>query len=195
MKHFKFGGIGLVVVIASLAASSPACAATLEVGGVAQNKAVAVSASLSSGTSMTFRNINGELVDTCTGSTLKFATETPFTAASVGGKVSSLTFTGCSHTTTVINPGKLSVAWTSGTNGSLTSAEAEVTIVSTFFGASAVCKSGVGSQFGTITGVKEGNANIDLNAKFTCGILSDVTVTGTYSVTSPSGLQGLGVVS
>jgi hypothetical protein len=99
-----------------------------------------------------------------------------------------LTFEECTHTTKVDANGSLSIAWTSGTNGNVTSSSAEVTVQSTFFGATALCKTGTGTKIGTATGVKEGSATIDINAAVNCGILGTASWTGTYSVTSPSGL-------
>ena len=140
MKYLKMLGLAAIAAMALMAfvGASAASATTLSVGGVTQNKSVSITATLKSGTSALLVDSAGSTTDTCTSSEVKGATETTFTGASVGGKISSLTFGGCSHTTKVIAPGTLSVAWTSGTNGTVTSAGAEVTVQSTVFGISAV---------------------------------------------------------
>jgi hypothetical protein len=179
-------------LIAMACVAGSASATTIELGGVAQNKSVPATGSLKAGTSLTLKDEFGTSTDTCTSSELKGATEGVFTGSSVGGKVSTMTFKNCSHTTTVIKPGRLSVVWTSGTNGAASSSEAEVTVVSTFFGSSAICKTGAGTMIGTVTGVKEGHATMDVNATVNCGILGNGSLTATYVGT---GSGGLGVTS
>jgi hypothetical protein len=193
MKHLKILGLMALTAMAVMAfGAASASATTLEIGGVAQNKSVTIESTLASGTSAILKDEFGTTTDTCTSSTVKGSTVSPFTGTTVGGTVSSLTFGNCTHTTTVLANGSLSVAWTSGTNGSVKSSGAEVTVNSTFFGASAVCKTGSGTTIGTLTGVKSGKATMDINATIACGILGNSSWTGTYSVTSP---EGLGVVS
>jgi hypothetical protein len=103
-----------------------------------------------------------------------------------------MAFTGCSHTTKVLKSGKLSIAWIAGTtNGTVSLTETEVTFQSTVFGISAVCKAGTGTDIGTLTGVKEGHATLHIDATKTldCGaFLGKSSWTGTYTVTSPTGL-------
>ena len=191
MKYIKMLGLAAIAAMALMAfvGAGTASATTLEVEGVKQNKSVTIEASLASGTSAILKDKNGTTNDTCTGSTVKGATEGSFSAASIGGKVSSLTFTGCSHTTHVLAPGSLSVTWTSGANGTVSSSGAKVTVVSTVFGASATCETGAGTVIGTLTGVASGNATMHINATtLNCGILGTSSWTGTYSVTSPKGL-------
>jgi hypothetical protein len=137
----------------------------------------------------------GSTFETCTSSELKAATEGTFTTAdttAIGGAVGTLSFGGCSHTMKVLKNGKLSVAWIKGTtNGTVVSSEAEVTFVSTVFGISAVCRTGVGIVLGTLTGVASGNApmHIDATKSLDCGaFLGHLTWTGTYTFTSPKGL-------
>src|SRR5215212_10282270 len=104
---------------AVLAMAGAASATVLSIGGVAQNKSVTIEATLKSGTSAILKDKNGTTNDTCTGSVVKGSTEGSFEGSTVGGKVSALTFSGCSHTTDVINNGSLWIAWTSGTNGTV----------------------------------------------------------------------------
>jgi hypothetical protein len=193
MKHLKMLGLAAIAAMGLMAfvGAGSASATTLSVTGTTQNKAVTIEATLASGTSAILKDKNGTTNDTCTGSTVKGTTVSPFTGATVGGPISTLDFTGCSHTTHVLANGSLSVAWTSGTNGTVTSSGAEVTVVSTVFGASATCKTGTGTDVGTLTGVSSGNATMHINATtLNCGILGTSTWTGTYTVTGePLGVE------
>ena len=194
MKHLKMLGLAAIAAMALMAfvGAGTASATTLEVKGVKQTGSVAIKASLKSGTSAILKDKNGTTNDTCTGSTVEGSTSTT-TGAEVSGGVTGLTFTGCSHTTHVLSKGSLSVAHTSGTNGTVKSSGAKVTVVSTVFGASATCETGAGTTIGTLTGVAAGQATIHINATtLNCGILGTSSWTGTYVVTSP---EGLGVVS
>ncbi|HET8954520.1 MAG TPA: hypothetical protein VFN18_02550 [Solirubrobacterales bacterium] len=194
MKRFRKLGLAAAMTLGVLAflTGGIASATTIEIKGVTQNKSVQASASLQPSTSMILKDSFGTTTDTCTEAFVKGATEGVFSGASVGGKLGTLTVGNCSHTTTVLSPGSMSVVWTSGTNGSVTSAASEVTTVSTAFGSSAVCKTGSGTPIGTVTGVKEGHATLDVNAKVSCGILGTGTLTGTFTGT---GSGGLGVVN
>jgi len=196
MKYLKMLGLVAVAAMALTAfAASTASATTLETNGVATKAAETITATLEAGSSAILKDEFGTTTDTCLKSEVKGATEGTFTGATVGGKVGTLTFEECTHTTKVDANGSLSIAWTSGTNGEVKSSGAEVTVQSTFFGATALCKTGTGTKIGTATGVKEGNATIDINATVNCGILGSSSWTGTYSVTTPSGKEGLGVTS
>jgi hypothetical protein len=198
MKYLKILGLAAVAAMALMAFAASASATTLAIGGVAQNKAITLEATLQSGTSALLKDEFGTTTDTCTSSTVKGTTEnrvspetTRFTGAVVGGKITTLDFANCTHTTTVIAPGSLHVTWISGTtNGTVSSIGAEVTVQSTFFGASAICKTGEGTDIGTLTGKKltTEHAVMDINAKINCGILGSSSWTGTYVVTSPTGL-------
>jgi len=196
MKYLKMLGLTAIAAMALMAVvAGSASATTLEIGGVTQNKAVTIEASLASGTSAILRDKNGTTNDTCTGSSVK-GTTSVFTGATVSGPIAKkedLSFSGCSHTTDVLAGGSLTVAWTSGTNGTVSSSGAEVTVKSTVFGVSAICKTGAGTTIGTLTGVSSGNATMHINATtLDCGALGTSSWTGTYAVTSP---QGLGVES
>jgi hypothetical protein len=60
--------------------------------------------------------------------------------------------------------------------------------ISTAFG-TVNCKTGTGTDLGTLTGVSSGNATMHINAVLNCGfLLPSATFKGTYTVTSPSGL-------
>jgi hypothetical protein len=171
------------------AAGSDASATTLEVGGVAKNSSVSFTASLDSGSASVITDEFGTTTDLCSFSEIRFTSW--IYSGTVGGGAN-LWFFGCSQTTKVLKSGQLSIGWSSGTNGSVSSSGAEITVFSPFFGVSAVCKTGEGTTLGTLTGVNSGHAKMDIKARINCGVLGVATWTGVYTVTSPT---GLGVVS
>ena len=190
MKYLKMLSLAAIAAAALMAFAGPASATTLSVGGVTKNSSVSIEASLKSGTSAILKDKNGTTNDTCTGSSVSGSTST-FTGTP-SGAVSALTFTGCSHTTTVITKGNLSVTWTSGTNGTVSSSGAEVTVKSTVFGVSAICKTGAGTAIGTLTGVSSGSATMDINATtLDCGALGTSSWTGTYVTTGANAALGV----
>jgi hypothetical protein len=193
MKYLKMLGLAAVAAAALMAfvGAGTASATTLEIGGVAQNSAVTIEATIASGTSAILKDEFGTTTDTCTTSTVKGTTST-FTGTPAGA-VSTLSFGNCTHTTTVLKNGSLSIALSGTTNGTVTSKEAEVTVQSTFFGASAVCKTGTGTDVGLLTGATTASnpgahATMHINATVNCGILGNAKWTGTYTVTSPTDL-------
>jgi hypothetical protein len=193
MGKLSAGGLSLIglTVIACVAACS-ASATTLEVSGFPKNSQVSIIASLASGTSLKLESVAFAEVETCTTSELKGSTSV-FSGTTASGSVSSFTLGNCTHTTTVLKAGTFTIGAISGTtNGTITFANTEVTVVSTALGISQVCKSGAGT-YGSITGVKSGNATIDISGTLYCGAwLPETRWIATYSVTSPT---GLGVVS
>jgi hypothetical protein len=188
MKYVKLLGLAALSAMALMAFASTASATTLEVGGSAKNESVSIKSNIATGTSALLEDTSAISQNTCTTSNVEGSSSSPFTATKVTGAVSSLTFSNCDRTVTVHAAGKLYVEWTSGTNGKVGSEEAEVTSGSPF--GTLTCVTGTGTHIGTLTGVASGNATMHINAVLDCGI--SARWTGTYTVTSPS---GLGVVS
>ncbi|HET8955346.1 MAG TPA: hypothetical protein VFN18_06785 [Solirubrobacterales bacterium] len=186
MRHFKISGALAVLTVLMMAGASSASATTLTVGGVKQNGSVAITATLTKGTSLDLGDSLGQKI-TCTGSEIKAKTEGTFTGTSVGGNVSALDFTGCTDSVFVLSRGSLSVTWTKGSNGTVSLAGTEITIFSTAIGVSAICKTGIGTAIGTLTG-SSGASTIDVNAGLSCGILGNVSWTASYTVTTPNAL-------
>jgi hypothetical protein len=176
-----------MAVVAVIGAAS-ASATTLAVGGAAKNSSVEITGSLASGTSSIFKDEFGTTTDTCAGAEFGGKTEGTFTGSTVGGKLSFLAFGNCTHITKVDSNGSFSISWDSGTNGTFRSAGAEITMQSTFFGATCLLKTGTGTALGTVTGVKEGHATLHIDAFVNGGICGLVHWTGTYTITSPTGL-------
>ena len=188
MKYLKMLGLAAVAAMALTAfTAGSASATTLEVGGVTQNKSVSLSASLASGTKAVLARTDGSLANECAASAVAGSTVTPFTGTTVTGPISSLSFTSCTRTVTVHKAGTLHVEFKSGTNGTVSSSGAEVTVGSPF--GTLTCVTGAGVDLGTLTGVAAGNASMDISAVLNCGFLvPSATWKGTYTVTSPVGL-------
>ncbi|HEX6781143.1 MAG TPA: hypothetical protein VF125_03835 [Solirubrobacterales bacterium] len=195
MKYLKMLGLAAVAAMALMAfvGAGTASATTLYVKGVAQTGSVTLSSSIASGGSAILKDTNNATVDTCKESTVTGSTKSPFSGATVTGDIETgnLTFGGCSHKTTVLKPGTLHVAYTSGDNGTVSSSGAEVTVESTIFGASCIAKTGTGTTIGTLngkTGATE-HATMTINGVIPMGLCGDANWTGSYTVTSPTGLS------
>jgi hypothetical protein len=190
MKSLKSLGLATAAAIAliAFAGAASASATTIEINGVTKNQSVEITASQKVGTSSLIKDEFGNTTDTCTELDLTFETESPFTTTLLGAKITALGLTKCTHTTTVLSNGTFDIHHITGTtNGLIIWTGGEITVQSTFFGASAVCKGGAGTTLGTLTGVKEGSATVDVNAKVNCGILGSSSWTGTWVITSPAG--------
>jgi hypothetical protein len=194
MKLKKLAIAALAAMALTAFAASTASATTLEVNGNTKNAGVDFSASAESGTSWNVARTDGSLANTCTTSTIAGATSSPYHGTIVTGAVSSFTFGGCTRTVTVDNKGHFYIEHIAGTtNGTMFSEEAEVTILTPFFGAHVNCKPGGGTDIGTLTGKGTGGtATLDVNAVLNCGfLLPSATWKGTYNVTSTGGSLGV----
>jgi hypothetical protein len=199
MKFAKMLGVAAVAAMALMAFASTASATTLEVGGVAQNRAVTIHATLAAGTSALLTDTFRVLANTCTESTMHGETETPFTTAGttgIRGGIRALSWGSVATPCTEGNPtvhraGTLSVQATNpdSTNGTVFSTGAEVTVPSPFGLLNCTTN---GTDIGLLTGVRVGRATMDIRATLTCTRIGDGLWTGTYTVTSP---EGLGVVT
>jgi hypothetical protein len=189
MKHLKCLGLAVLAAMAltALLGAGAASATTLQAGGKNLPAGSEFVTTLQSGSSSIMKDEFGTTTDTCTQSENRNKT-TNETGAQVTSNVTLQQTSSCTHLVTVLKNGKGAIEWTSGLNGRVIASESEVTVMSTFFGASAVCKTGTGTTIGTLTGSKEGHATMDVNAKINCGILGTGTLTSTYTVTSPTGL-------
>jgi hypothetical protein len=176
-----------VLAITALAGASSASATTLEIGGVAQNKSVAVEMTLASGASFLETDTFGNFLNTCTSSTIKWATGSPFSGTTVGGPVSTLSWTNCAEGNTVVHAaGSLSVERIAATtNGTVRSTGAKITTASVF--GTITCTTS-NTDIGTLTGLASGHAKLDFNAVVPCTLIGSAKWSGTYTVTSPTGL-------
>lgn len=159
---------------------------------VTQGVNTVIEASLKSGSSLALKDTFGFTANKCTGSELGSKVESAGGEGShPSGKVSSLTFSGCDHTFDVLANGSLEIKNIAGTtNGTVVSKGLELEVLSTLHETNIVCKAGTGITFGTLTGGSNGtHATIDVNAPLNCGPhMNSAKLTGTYVVTSPTGL-------
>ncbi|HEV2858708.1 MAG TPA: hypothetical protein VGW80_09935 [Solirubrobacterales bacterium] len=178
-----------------LGVTDMAAATTLEVAGVGRSESIAIKSSLKSGTTARLDDTGGAFANTCTESTVEGKTEAPFSGPTVGGKVSSLSFSSCTEEKVVVDEsGSLTVERIAGsTNGTVRSIGAKVTTPSPFGSLTCVTAASPGTDIGKLTGVASGTATVDINAVLNCGFfLPSARWEGTYTVTSP---EGLGVTS
>jgi hypothetical protein len=189
MKHLKRFILATLAALAlsALAGASTASATTLEIGGVAQNSSVTIEATVAAGGSVLLTDTSGVPGNTCTTSTVEGATVALFTAAAVNANVNVLAWAGCGEGNPVTDAaGTLSVEHIAGTtNGTLRSTGAKVTVPSLF--GTLTCTTN-NTDLGTITGVAAGHATMDINAVLSCTIIASARLTGTYTVTGPTGL-------
>ncbi|MDQ2630560.1 MAG: hypothetical protein M3Y75_06245 [Actinomycetota bacterium] len=191
MKYLKMLGIAAVAALPAFLAGS-ASATTLEVKGVAQNQAVTFYGS--SLNSMKLARTDGSMANTCTDSSLQATTEAPFTSTAliktVSATVSELKFEECTKAVQVHKAGKLSIAYSggvTGTDGTVTSSGAEITVGSPF--GTLNCKTGEGVDIGTLTGQSSGFAGLDIKAVLNCGFLVPSAVwEGGFTILTPVAL-------
>ncbi len=191
MNYLRMLGLAVTALAAMALTAGSASATTVEVNGVAQTGSVAWSASLEIGTSSLLQLTNGSFANTCTVSSVSGNTTT-FTKESsgaIGGPISVLSFTSCTTSPVTVDiKGSLSFEWISGTtNATVKSVGAEVTVPSPIGNLN--CKTGVGTDLGTVTGRKTGEtATVDISSVLNCGFLApSATWTASYWITSPTG--------
>jgi hypothetical protein len=164
---------------------------TLEIKGVAQNKAVTIEAENTSG--LVLAKTDGTEANTCSVSSIK-GTTSVFTGTKVTGSLSELSFKTCKKEPVVVDaPGGLYIEREAGTtNGNVFSENAKVT-VPTSFGFSVTCETAAGTKVGTLTGSAAGHATLAISGVLSCGfLLPSATWKGGYKITNPT---GLGVVA
>ncbi len=177
--------LGLVVLSAmalmALTASS-ATATTIAVNGVTKNSEVTLEAIIASGGSALLTDTFGATANTCTSSSVKAHTVSPFTGTTVGGPITTLSFSSCSEgNPTVDATGSLTVERIGTTiNGTVRSSGAKVTVPS-FFGTLTCTTSN--TDIGTVTGAMSGSAHLDLNAVLSCTVIGTAKWSGTYTFT------------
>jgi hypothetical protein len=189
MTFTKILGVVAAAAMALMAFASAASATTLEVGGVKQNAAVTVHATLKAGSSAILKDTGGAFANTCRESTVEARTSA-LTGATVSAPISSLTFSSCTEEPVVVDaPGSIIIENIAGTtNGTLVSTGGKITTPSPF---GALTCTTTNTHMGSLTGVASpaSHATMDINAVLYCGFfLPSVRWEGTYTVTSPTGL-------
>jgi hypothetical protein len=199
MKHSKMLSLAVMAVAAVTAfAATSASATELYSGATTQKSGTAIESSLSGTDSLT--TTGGTVLDTCTGGTFSGKTTNnggagvniTFSVAKTG-----LTWSGCTKTTDTLEGGTLEIAWTSGTNGTVTGKGFKTTIVvSEEFGGTCSYTLGIGgTHLGTLLGGLSTGATFSFNAvingdasnSFLCP--ADVKWVANYIVTSPKPLH------
>jgi hypothetical protein len=191
MKYVKILGLAAMALAALMAMAGTASATTLTSpkGSTYTSNIVATSEG-----NVTLTSVFGGFgAVTCSHSEVIGKVEKHGTGVTVSGKISSLTFTGCTGgevTSPVATPGSLEIHNISGSpNGLLTSSGAEIIIHKTAFG-TCTFKTGTGTSLGTLTGstTTGGNATLDISAVIpsACG---NGTWEGSYKVLSPAFLD------
>jgi hypothetical protein len=189
MKLKMLGLAGLSFLAVAITAAS-ASATTLELTGVTRNASTAISSELKSGTLSVLSRTDGTLANACDTSLFVGATEGSFTGTRVTGALSDLTFEHCTRPVIVHKKGQFYIEHASGTNGTVFSENAEITVGTPF--AVVNCKTGAGTDIGLLTGVSSGRATIHVNAVLDCGfLLPSASWKATYETFSL--LIGLGV--
>jgi hypothetical protein len=204
MKYLKIFSLAAVAAMALTGFVGSASATVLKKGTTTMAVNEEIKASLATGTSSTLTTDppSGEPItlNTCTSSSMTAKiTSAGSAATTVVGKVeaANLTWSGCvSGQVNTLEGGELEIHWISGTtNGTLTAKKFKVT-VNTILGPCTYTAGG-GIHMGNLSGVTSGNATMHINATIprlspdpdtgTCP--TTAIWTGTYSVTSPSGLN------
>jgi hypothetical protein len=187
LKMFSFAALSAMALMAPGAGT--ASATTMEVEGATQNKAITLEMSSISGWSTLFAYTSRSFIDTCTSSAIKGSTEGSFTGTTVGGNISSMTFSNCTHATKVVQSGSFTVEHLSGTTkGTVRSTGLWVEVASTSFGLTHKCTT-LNTHLGTLSGSLYGHASLSVNAVLNCGSFAPTANwEGLYRVTSPTGL-------
>jgi hypothetical protein len=190
MKLSKILGVAVVAALALMAFASTASATTLKIGGTTQNTDVTIKASLATGTSALLTDTFKAFANTCTSSTVEGNDSTKTSGTVVEGPITTLDFSSCTEgNPTTDLPGTLSVERIGSTiNGTVRSNGAKVTVPS-FFGTLTCTTSN--TDIGTLTGTTDTtkHATMDINAVLSCTGIGTALWTGTYTVTSPTGLN------
>jgi hypothetical protein len=169
-----------------VAGEGNASATTLEVNGVAQNKAVTIEASATEG--IVLAKTDGSEANTCTESNLKTTTSV-FTGTKVTGALSQLTFKKCTLESLVVDAaGQMLIEHQSGpTKGKVFWENFQLT-VPTSFGFSVTCAAASPIVIAVLVA-----GFFIIEGILSCGfLLPSATIKGSYKVSSPT---ALGVVS
>jgi hypothetical protein len=185
----------LVIAVAAVCGCVPAASASVFIGPEELLYTGAIEAA-SEGSHVVLSGSNG--IKTECSSSLKGSVESQGSEVTAEGKLSSLSFSGCTNGSAVHvkSAGTLIAHATSADDGTLTSTGAEVEVTAnTIFGTISCIYTTSATDFGTFTGsaTTSGNATIDVSAtvprtggNFLCG--STGTWTGSYKVSAPSTL-------
>ena len=189
MKYAKMLGL-LAVAAAALMAFAGVASATILTSPAGTTYTSTIKAESEGST--TLHNSSLGISVTCTASTVEGKVESHGAASTAGGKISSLTFTGCgTNDVSVAKAGSLEIHSLGSGKGTLTSTGAEITINSTSIGISCTYTTN-GTDIGVVTGGTPAKLAIASSTitrtgdSVFCG--SSGLWTGNYKVTTPSTL-------
>ena len=196
MKHLRMFVLAVIAVLACMAciesgsaSATVLCESTTTPCNGKVPAGATVAANLRAGTSAIFETTSGELVTTCTGSSLTgHITNEGSSTETVQGAVTGLTWTGCTSTTITNNLGSFEIHHISGTdNGTFTSFHTTITAI--LFGVSCGYDTTNGVDLGTLVGGTDPVLNISAVlpkeiGSFVCP--SDIRWTAQYTFTAPA---------
>jgi hypothetical protein len=199
MKHLKMLGLAVMAaaalmafVGASTASATVICKNNLNTEKCSEPYTVGTKgkASLAAGSSALLETTGGEVLVTCTGSTVESSLKNAGSAATtVESNVSTMNFTGCSREVKVLKAGYAILHHIPGTdNGTLTTVETEVT-VNGIFGTSCTYGAGAGMDVGIVVGGNPGSMSLNVVfPKVAGGFIcpADARFTGKYTATEPT---------
>ena len=154
MKYIKMLGIAAIAAMGLMAFAGSASATELYNGATTLKSGTVLDFSLKTGTIAKLTQTNGEVLDECSGSTVKGKiTNAGSSTTTVTGENTSITWSSCTFPTTTVVLGKLEAHHVTGTTNATLTADSEigVTINTVFFGS---CVYGVkaGTDLGLVTG-------------------------------------------
>ncbi len=185
MKPKVLGLVALSAMALMALTASSATATTIATGGAAKLASETIEATIASGGSSLLTDTAGFTANTCTSSTIKGSTVSPFTGTTVGAPISTLSFSSCSNgNPTVDAAGTLSFEHVTGTawKGTVRWTGAKLTVPSPF--GTLTCTTS-NTDIGMLTGVTSGTGVLDINAVLSCTVIATAKWSGTYVITTP----------
>ena len=191
MKHVKMLCLGALAVMALVAFVGAGTASATEIYSSGSTYSGSIKATLKGGTAR-LTSTSGTLLDTCTGGEVAGKIEKQGAAETASGKITSLTWTGCTEPTKTLVNGELEIHHITGTtNGTVTGKNSVVEVNTTIF--EIPCEYTVGSalDLGNMVGSTTSNATLNINVvvpaknSFFC---PDARWEAEYAVTNPTNL-------
>ncbi len=165
MKNLRLLGLVAIAAMAPMAFAASSASATVLYNGSTKLTGALLDFSLEALAHARLTDTSGNTLDDCAVSTVKGNTKNTGSATeTVKGTIGTISWESCTFPTSTVTAGSWEFHWTSGTNGTITSAsEIGVTINTVLFGS---CVYGVkaGANLGVLTTKSSGVAVFDANA-------------------------------
>lgn len=197
MKYLKLFTLAALTAIALMAVAGIGTASATTLDGP-EGRMLEANAEIdfSAKGSVVLENTSGTVLATCTNSTIKVKTTN--TGNDLGEPVTSnnevWTWAECTATVDTVKRGTVSFNATSGSNGTVVSAGAEITVQTALAG-SCTYGAGAGVTLGTLTGGSPGLLSENAALTRTGGSLlcaETIRITGSFTVTAPTTLTVTG---